>query len=278
MNKAKLTSTQIMKALITISIIFICHTVLFSQAKFKQGVEHKVKISKPEKKKKYKKVKENLGSGNKRKVKMAYGIGLYNLKMNEKTNLNIDEQGLYLRETRVGHYQYNYENGYYNNTIELANRTTTWVTNERPETYEYTNSTNANRQAVGMNFEVRMIKDDGLGSPTGFFFNGGTYILNKSLTGLNHNELEVLFPLGLGFIIPGNQDFWIEIGASSILGHSKSLGGKFDFSLVWNNLKITPSFMYLENKRDILFKSGGLGLGLTYIPKKLSRHRHKKRR
>lgn len=267
-----------MKALTTILISLVFYSVSFSQAKFNRSVEHKPKISTQVKKEKYKKVKENLGSGNKRKVKVAYGFGLYNLKMNEKTNLSISEQGLFLRETRVGDYQFDYENGFYNNTIDLANRTTSWVSNERPETYEYTNSADANRQAVGLNFDIRLVKNDGLGSPTGFFFNGGAYILNKSLTGLNHNELEILFPLGLGFIIPGNQDFWIELGASSIFGHRNSLGGKFDFSLVWNNVKITPSFMYIENKSDIIFKSGGLGLGLTYIPKKVKKHRHKYRR
>lgn len=244
----------------------------FEQASFKSKIQ-KVKKTKAIKTRKLR--KERLGAGNKRKIRFAYGFGIYNNKMHQEVPLALSGENVIFRDNTIGIYQVTTVDGRFNNEINIKNQDITWVSDNLPNSYNYINEINTNREAIGFNMEIRAVKDDGLGSPTGYFFTSGVYYIDKSLPVLNYNHYELLFPLGIGAIIPGSDRFRVELSASSILGTNKSLGGKFDFSFVWKNIKFSPSFMYLLNNNEVNFNSGGFGLGVTYIPIKTKRYRRR---
>ena len=267
-----------MKTLILITLSFLALNV-YSQGKFESEIDHNLKLVKVKKvkqprTKKFR--KENLGSGNKLKLSLGYGFGVYNTKISEVANLTINESSVYFGDKKVGTSQFAYQDNRYQNTITLDNKQINWYSNEMATNYEFVSEANTNRKTLGFNLELRAYKYDGLGSPTGFFINTGVYYLDKSMPLLDYNAYEVLFPIGIGVIIPGNNRFRVELGGNGVIGHTGCLGGKFDFSFVIDDIKFGPSFLYLSNNQDLSFKAGGLGFGISYVPIKTKKWKRRR--
>ncbi|UZR99311.1 hypothetical protein [Chondrinema litorale] len=267
--------------ILTLIILTIISVNVYGQAKFDSQIGHNLEFvhvhkTKQLKTKRYR--KQNLGSGNKLKFSLGYGLSVYNTKLQETADLRINESTVYFGDKKVGTSQSVLVDDQYENNIQLGNKSVKWYSDDLPTNYELVNESNASKKTVGLDLEFRVYKYDGLGSPTGFFFKTGIYYLDKSLPTLNYQENELLFPVGLGLIIPGGNRFRVEVGGNGMLGNKGCLGGKFDFSFVFDDVKFGPSFIYLTSEQDISLKAGGLGFGLSYVPVKIKRYNKRRRR
>ncbi len=230
-----------------------------------------------EKKKKYKtrKLRKiNKGPGNKITLKTAFRMDAFFLNTRNSYDLEIAGDRVFYEGNQVGNYSFSRETGKFQNVAHLQQgENVYWNSNEMPSEYKYESSLN-HHTVFGGSIEWRFLRKDRMGPPSGFFINTGVLLINKPVSGLNIQENEILLPIGLGFIIPGDERLRVEITTNAVVGNNGSAGIKFDFSFVYQDLiKFGPGFIYTQNTEMEGSKASGLGLHFGVLMPKLQNTR-----
>ena len=209
--------------------------------------------------------KQNKGYGNKLKLNVGMRFDMLFSSINQQIPLYITDSEVYYKDKLVGNYQFRNENEKFYNTINLQEETVNWVSNEQPVSHIYESAIHNNKKVFGANLEWRFVKRDRMAGRQGFFINTGILFMDKSIPTLEINKMEMLFPVGIGVIIPSNDRLGVELSGNGIFGNQGSLGAKFDFSFVISNLKFGPNFIYTQFNDALNSTSGGLGFHLGFI-------------
>lgn len=209
--------------------------------------------------------KQNKGAGNKLKLNVAFKTDILFLNSRKNFQLDINDNTAYYNKVEVGQYQNNIQNERHQNMLELQNNETAfWTSNEIPTSYTY--ESNIRKEVIGGNIEWRFIKNNRMGPPQGFYINTGILLFNAPIHGLDLQEKEILFPVGLGIIIPGDEKLRVEMTTNAVIGTAGNMGIKFDFSFVYKDLiKFGPSFNYLQNTKQVGDQLSGIGLHVGFL-------------
>ena len=187
--------------------------------------------------------------------------------MNSRKNfqLAINENVAYYNNVEVGQYQNSVQDDRHQNMLELQNNETAfWTSNEIPTNYTY--ESNIRKEVIGGSIEWRFTRGNRMGPPQGFYINTGILLFNAPVHGLDLVEKEILFPIGLGIIIPGDEKLRVEMTTNAVIGTAGNMGIKFDFSFVYKDaIKFGPSFNYLQNTQQIGDQLSGIGLHIGFL-------------
>lgn len=234
----------------------------YSEAPFHRLSEVEIPKQKRQKQANYKKLrKSNRSTGYKLSLKTAFRMDAAFLNIRNNYNLDIIGDRVFHENTQVGSYSYTMENERQQNVLSLQQgKNTYWQSTELPTEYQYESS--LNQHAVyGGSIEWRFIKRDRMGPPSGVFINTGVLMVNETVDALNLQSSELLFPVGLGLIVPGDDRLRVEITTNVVAGIKGSLGVKFDFSFVYQDLiKFGPGFIYTQNTQKEGVQASGLGI------------------
>lgn len=248
----------------------------YSEAPFHRLSDIEIPKQKRQKQPNFKKLrKSNRGYGYKLALKTAFRMEAAFLNIRNNYDLDIIGDRVFLDNNQVGTYSNTVENERIQNVINLQQgKNTYWQSIELPSEYKYESS--LNQHAVyGGSIEWRLIKKNKMGPPSGIFINTGILMVNETASALNLQSTELLFPIGLGLIVPGDDRLRVEITTNVVAGTKGSLGVKFDFSFVYQDLiKFGPGFIYTQNTQKEGVQASGIGIHFGVLMPKLKSKRN----
>ncbi len=203
----------------------------------------------------------------KRAPKVSFNVFGYSTAVTNNLNTRIEDNAVYLHDEAVGSFYTESDQHVNINTISISDRQTAWRSSETSSEYLWKEFNRNQAFAFGATVELRFVEANKLDIQEGFFLTLGILqIINQVPDIQYHKEFPTLFPIGAGYVIPGNQHFWTEVGASALVGADGFNGAKFDFMVAVGKVKVGPSFTYSSFNSCLSYHFGSMGINIGIIP------------
>jgi len=200
---------------------------------------------------------------------LRIGGNVYGYFSRVTTNLNLSlANGTAMSDgTVLGTYETTEMNGGIQHTLTMQNDAANSFLSEG-YTQQYLWGAYATNQLAifGGSIDFRWERDHFSGSKTGLILSTGVMGMRNPLAEATAQEMLVLFPVGAGYIIPGDSRFWLEVGANALLNGSGLQGYKFDLGLALGKIRVGPSITIIDTNTEINRTTSTVGLQIGFLP------------
>lgn len=198
-------------------------------------------------------VRYQIPRNNKKRVKLTAPRTEFGFKatgflasMQYQTDFSLADAGVYIGEEKIGTFQRNaLATGGFQNTLTIPNYEASWWSATPESSYQANMRTPDAFMTMNYAVEIRRVRYTTSNIPRGYFVNLGTTVLRTQYSDIRSLEIkEMLFPVGAGFIVPGERNFHIEFAGNAVLSRHGVTGSQFEFSFVVGPLKFGPSYTH----------------------------------
>ncbi len=156
-------------------------------------------------------------------------------------------------------------NGFLDYQLQVGDRQTSWRASEPVEAYNWGGFNQTTHLSPGFAVEMRFLKGGATGIQRGFLLHMGLLHVKNTTAGMmGMAENQFFFPVGVGYVLPGNPHMWVETTGSVLLGRNGFNGVRLDFSLAFGKVKIGPTLHYVSVRGEVAsnIASPGVHMGI----------------